>query len=122
MTDKWKLYLVKSGCIAQLLEIKVPSTIRRLIDIIILIVAKGKLKVHDVASKQAWCDFVLDECLDLLCGGSEVVSKAIEWISSDELSLETKASAALAMANIARNGMLSIRLQTAIFGVNFIYS
>ena len=33
-----------------------------------------------------------------------MVSKALEWITSDNLSLEFKASAALIVANIARNG------------------
>ena len=31
----------------------------------------------------------------------------MEWISSDEFSLEAKASAALVVANMARNGILT---------------
>ena len=39
-----------------------------------------------------------------------MISKVLEWISSDDLPLELKASAALITANIARNGMFTTRL------------
>ena len=48
-----------------------------------------------------------DSCLSLLCSKSEVISKVLEWISSDDLPLDLKASAALIVANIARNGMFA---------------
>ena len=47
-----------------------------------------------------------DGCLNLLCSKSEMISKILEWISSDDLPLDLQASAALIAANIARNGML----------------
>ena len=47
-----------------------------------------------------------DGCLNLLCSKSEMISKVLEWISSDDLPLDLRASAALIAANIARNGML----------------
>ena len=50
----------------------------------------------------------LDKCLSIIVSESKVVAKSIEWMSSDDFNLRTKASAALIVANIARTGMLVI--------------
>lgn len=41
-TDKWKICLVESGCINLLCDIKTSNLIRKVMDIIILIVTEGK--------------------------------------------------------------------------------
>ena len=48
-----------------------------------------------------------DNCLSILCKENIMISKVMEWISSYDLPLEIKASAALVVANIARNGMFN---------------
>ena len=49
-------------------------------------------------------NFSTDKCLDIVCAGDKVIPRAMEWMSSNAFSLEAKASAALIVANIARNG------------------
>ena len=41
-SDRWKLHFVQSGCVDQLLEIEDSRLMRKVMDIIILVVSEGK--------------------------------------------------------------------------------
>ena len=49
-------------------------------------------------------NFSTDKCLETVCAGGKVIPRTMEWMSSNAFSVEVKASAALIVANIARNG------------------
>ena len=41
-SDRWKLHFVQGGCVDQLLEIEDSNLMRKVMDIIILVVSEGK--------------------------------------------------------------------------------
>ena len=58
-----------------------------------------------VVQSSSYISSCIDECMAKLFADGSIVNKSIEWMSDDNKDLSLKTTAALIIANMARNGV-----------------
>ncbi|XP_065892600.1 rap1 GTPase-GDP dissociation stimulator 1-like isoform X2 [Dysidea avara] len=90
--DKWKMTMLDCGCVNHLLSVRnTAEYAQKFVDLVVLILME-------------------DRCMEKLFDEGTVLKKAIEWMGEGNDDLSLKTTAALIVANIARNDANCIRL------------